>query len=73
MAVRKETVVAGASFVGMGFSLGATVFAAIWAGNWLDERLGTSPLFLLVLLVAGLFGFTKKLLWMVQPKDKRRR
>ncbi len=68
MAVRRETVATGARFVGLGFSLAGTVIAALWAGNWLDERWGTSPLFLLIFLVGGLFGFTRRLLWMLQQR-----
>jgi hypothetical protein len=61
----------GTRFVGLGFSLAVTVVAALWAGNWLDQRWGTSPLFLLLFLVGGLFGFTRRLLWMLQGGKRR--
>lgn len=61
---RRENIANAAKFAGLGFSLGATVIAAIWAGNWLDQRWGTSPLFLLLLLVGGMVGFLRRLLWM---------
>jgi len=67
MPAAKEKIAAGAQFVGIGFSLGATVAAALWLGNWLDERWGTSPLFVLLFLTGGLFGFTRRLLWMLRP------
>ncbi len=62
-----QRVAAGARFVGIGFSLAATVVAALWFGDFLDERWGTSPLFVLLLLVGGLLGFTRRLLWMLRP------
>lgn len=69
----RENFTAAAKFAGIGFSLGATVVAAIWAGNWLDERWGTSPLFLMLFLVGGMAGFLRRLLWMLKKPgtDKR--
>lgn len=67
MPAAKKKIAAGAQFVGIGFSLGATVAAALWFGNWLDERWGTSPLFVLLFLTGGLIGFTRRLLWMLRP------
>jgi len=66
MPAAKQRIAAGAQFVGIGFSLGATVAAALWFGNWLDERWGTSPLFVLLFLTGGLIGFTRRLLWMLR-------
>lgn len=57
---------ASARFIGVGFSLGATVAAALWLGNWVDERWGTSPLFLLLFLLAALTGFVRRLLWLLR-------
>ncbi len=73
MALNAKSVASGARFVGMGFSLGATVIATIWLGDWVDRYLGTSPLFLLAFLFAGLYGFTRRLLWMVERRGERRR
>jgi hypothetical protein len=64
-------IAAGARFIGIGFSLGATVAAALWLGDWLDDRWGTSPLFVLLFLTGGLVGFTQRLLWMLRPPRKR--
>ena len=65
-----KSVAAGARFVGMGFSLAATVVATIWLGDRLDQYAGTSPLFLLTFLFAGIFGFTKRLLWIVRRRPE---
>ncbi len=73
MAISPEKLASGARFVGMGFSLAGTVLAALWLGNWLDQRWGTSPVFLLLLLVGGLFGFTRRLLWMLRPSPRTRK
>jgi len=37
---------------GLGITLGLAMALFAWAGNWLDGRLGTSPLFVLL----GVFG-----------------
>ncbi|MBE3571803.1 MAG: AtpZ/AtpI family protein [Moorella humiferrea] len=46
-----------ARFANMAFSFGVTMTAAIllglYGGMWLDRRLGTSPLFLVVGVLAG--------------------
>ncbi len=70
MAKTSESLSAGIRFVGLGFSLGAMVVAAIWLGNRLDEYLGTSPLFLLVFLVGGLVGFVRRMLWMLEKPTR---
>lgn len=38
-------------FAGIGFQLAASILVFLFIGNWLDGRLGTSP----VLLIAGVF------------------
>jgi ATP synthase protein I len=43
-----------APLLGLGMTLAATVLAGLGGGHWLDGRLGTSPLFLLVGAVFGL-------------------
>ena len=61
------------SSVGIEFGLGAGL--GVLLGWWLDSRLGTSPLFLLVLLFIGLgAGFASmihRLREMQQTTDKR--
>jgi F0F1-type ATP synthase assembly protein I len=37
-----------APFVGLGLTLAVTVLAGLGGGYWLDRRLGTQPVFLLV-------------------------
>lgn len=70
MAKSGKSLSTGIRFVGLGFSLGATVVAALWLGNRLDGYLGTSPLFLLVFLVGGLFGFIRRMLWMLEKRPQ---
>ena len=43
-------------YTGLGFQLAATLGIMGWLGYWIDNRLGTLPLFLVILLLAGLFG-----------------
>jgi ABC-type transport system involved in cytochrome c biogenesis permease subunit len=60
----------GMSFAGLGLSLGLTALVAVWAGNWLDERWGTSPLFALGLLLVALFGAMRRLIWLLKKHSK---
>ena len=41
---------------GLGLQMGIVLILFALGGNWLDERLGTSPLFLLVGVFAGAAG-----------------
>jgi len=42
-----------APYLGLGATLAVTVFAGLGGGYWLDGRLGTGPLFL---ILGGVFG-----------------
>jgi F0F1-type ATP synthase assembly protein I len=50
-----------AQYLGLGTTLAVTVLAGVGGGYWLDGRLGTRPLFLLLggtlALAAGLYHF----------------
>jgi F0F1-type ATP synthase assembly protein I len=52
-----------APYLGLGTTLAVTVLAGLGGGYWLDGRLGTRPLFLLLGgtlgLAAGLYHFFK--------------
>lgn len=60
-----------APLLGLGTTLAVTVLAGLGGGYWLDGRLGTRPLFLLLGgtlgLAAGLYDFVKT----VTGKSKR--
>lgn len=43
----------GAAYAGLGFQFGAAIIAFFYLGQWLDRRLGTAPVFLLVCVLAG--------------------
>ncbi len=48
--------VSGSEFAGLGIQFGVVVVLSAFAGVWLDKRLGTSPLFVLVLVLVGSAG-----------------
>lgn len=43
----------GSEFAGIGIQFAVTIVAFAFAGIWLDRRLGTSPIFVLVLVLGG--------------------
>jgi putative Ca2+/H+ antiporter (TMEM165/GDT1 family) len=45
-----------APYMGMGLSLAVTLLLAVVGGNWLDKRLGTTPLFVLAGAAFGLLA-----------------
>ena len=62
-------------FAGVGVQYAATILILTLAGIWLDNRAGTAPLFLLVLLLLGFVGATWSLIQQVlgpskKPEDK---
>ena len=48
--------VSGAEFAGIGFQFALTILIFVFAGVWLDKRLGTSPWLLLVFVFVGAAG-----------------
>jgi hypothetical protein len=44
---------AGSEFAGLGIQFAATIVVFAFAGIWLDKRLGTSPVFVLVMVLGG--------------------
>lgn len=48
--------VSGSEFAGIGIQFAAVVVLSAFAGVWLDERFGTSPFFVLLLVLLGAGG-----------------
>jgi F0F1-type ATP synthase assembly protein I len=45
-------------YVGVGIQLALSIFLCLLGGNWLDQRVGTSPLFLILgVFLGGGAGF----------------
>lgn len=49
-------------FLGVGIQFGVAVALFTWAGTWLDEKTGLSPLFTLLGLLLGFIGGTVSLI-----------
>lgn len=45
--------ISGSQFAGIGIQFAVSIVIFAFAGVWLDERLGTSPIFVLVLVLGG--------------------
>jgi F0F1-type ATP synthase assembly protein I len=59
-------------FAGVGVQYALTILLLTLAGIWLDDKLGTAPLFLIVLLLLAFVGATWSLVHTVLgPPDKK--
>jgi F0F1-type ATP synthase assembly protein I len=58
-------------FAGVGVQYALTILILTLAGIWLDDKLGTAPLFLVVLLLLAFIGATWSLVHQVLGPDKR--
>lgn len=68
----REHVKADASeFAGLGIAMGLSIAFFAIAGNWLDNRLGTQPLFVLLGVFLGFGGGFYSLYWRVMLVHKR--
>jgi F0F1-type ATP synthase assembly protein I len=73
--------VSGAEFAGIGVQFALTILVFVFAGVWLDKRLGTSPWLLLLCVFAGAGGAFYSMYRMVtrrrgdagHPNDSERR
>ena len=45
--------ISGTQFAGIGIQFAVSIVLFAFAGVWLDKRLGTSPIFVLVLVLGG--------------------
>jgi len=52
----KRSMPSGTEFAGIGLQFGLTIVVFVFGGVWLDERLHSSPWFVLVCTFAGAFG-----------------
>ena len=59
-----QRIISGAEFAGIGVQFALTILVFVFAGVWLDRRLGTSPwlliLFVFVGAAAGVFSMYRK-------------
>ncbi len=51
--LHKRKGLSGSEFAGIGIQFAATIVLFAFAGIWLDRRLGTSPWFVLVMVLGG--------------------
>ena len=58
-------------FAGVGVQYALTILVLTMLGIWIDDKTGTSPLFLLVLLLLGFVGATWSLVHTVLGPDKK--
>jgi F0F1-type ATP synthase assembly protein I len=58
-------------FAGVGVQYALTILILTLAGIWLDDKLGTAPLFLIVLLLLAFVGATWSLVHTVLGPDKK--
>lgn len=59
-------------FAGVGVQYALTILIMTLLGIWIDEKLGTAPLFLIVLLLLAFVGATWSLVHTVLGPDQKR-
>ena len=59
-------------FIGVGWFVGLSILLGVWGGLWLDEKLGTAPILIIVGLILGLvvafYGVYRMLLPIMRNK-----
>ncbi|WP_294346020.1 AtpZ/AtpI family protein [Prosthecochloris sp.] len=60
-------------YLGIGFQIAASFAFFVLGGYWVDEQLGTSPLFLLIGVGAGLTGMILLLIKVVKNANRKGR
>ena len=66
--LHKRKGLSGSEFAGIGVQFAVTIVVFAFAGIWLDEKLGTSPWLVLVMVLGGsALGF-----WSLVRRTKRR-
>jgi len=58
-----SAIVKAGRYTALGFEFAGTVVAGVIAGYYIDRRLGTEPLFTLLLTLGGMGGALYRLLW----------
>jgi F0F1-type ATP synthase assembly protein I len=66
-----SSLVRASRFMALGFEFAGTVVAAVLLGYYLDGRLGTAPLFTLLLTLSGMGGAVYRLLWTLKRSNSR--
>jgi ATP synthase protein I len=65
----------GAQYLGVGLQFAGAIVLFLFAGQWLDERLGTEPWLLLIGVfvgaAAGFYSLYRQLV--IAPRERRRR
>ena len=56
-----------ARLLGVGWYVAICIVGGVWGGVWLDDKLGTSPLFLLIGLMLGIAIAGAGMYWMLAP------
>jgi len=59
-----------AVFGSIGFTIVAATFAGFLAGYWIDRYLGTSPIFMILLLLAGFTAALVNIYFQVRKREK---
>ncbi len=59
---KQSAPLSGARYLGFGFEFAATIVAGVLIGNYLDQWLGTGPLFTLAVTLGAMVGAVQRLI-----------
>jgi F0F1-type ATP synthase assembly protein I len=60
-----------ARYMAFGLEFATIIVASVMLGYYLDQHLGTSPLFILLLTTGGMVGALRRLLWSLKRNTRR--
>ncbi len=55
--------------MGFGFEFASIIVTAVIVGYYVDQYLGTAPLFILLLTIGGMYGALRRLLWSLKKRS----
>ncbi len=68
---KDRSLIGPARYAALGFEFAGTVVVGVLVGYEIDERLGTAPLFTLLLTMGGMGGALFRLLWGLRKVSSR--
>lgn len=70
MQLDRDFVINSGRFLALGFQIAGSIVGGLIAGYYLDDYVGTAPLFTLLFALGGLYGAMRLLLWALKRPSR---